>query len=202
MGSITGWIGDLRNGGNSAAQHLWDRYFSRLVQLARRKLQAVGHRGAAEDEEDAALSAFNSFCQGVAGGQFSRLADRDDLWRLLVVLTLRKAVDQAKRQRAKKRGGRRAAGETALSGGSSDGDVPGFDQFAGTEPTPELAAIFAEEFCRVRAELRDDSLRQVFDMRWQGYSREEIATGLGCTVRTVSRKLDLIRQSWLREEFA
>src|SRR5262245_51636439 len=89
-GSVTHWIGDLKSGGDSAAQHLWERYFQRLVRLARKKLQSDRRPRTAEDEEDAALSAFDSFCRGVDRGRFPRLTDRDDLWRLLVVLTLRK----------------------------------------------------------------------------------------------------------------
>ncbi len=49
-GSVTRWIGDLRSGGDAAAQHLLERYFERLVHLARNKLRAVGHRGGAADE--------------------------------------------------------------------------------------------------------------------------------------------------------
>jgi hypothetical protein len=69
------------------------------------------YRTSVEDEEDAALSAFNSFCQGVADGRFPLLADRDDRWRLLVVLTVRKAIDQAKRHGAQKRGGGKRVGQ-------------------------------------------------------------------------------------------
>src|SRR6202034_1431934 len=96
-GSVTRWIGDLKAGGAAAAQPLWERYFDRLVRLARNKLRARPRRAAVEDEEDAALSAFDSFCRGAARGRFPRLTDRDDLWRLLVVLTVRKALDQIQR---------------------------------------------------------------------------------------------------------
>ena len=119
-GSVTRWIGDLRSGGDAAAQHLWERYFDRLVHLARKKLR--GRAGAAEDEEDAALSAFDSFCRGAAHGRYPRLADRDDLWRLLVVITVRKAFDQIERQGAAKRGGGRLVDEAGLAGG--DGPEP------------------------------------------------------------------------------
>jgi hypothetical protein len=54
-GSVTKWIGDLKAGGDSAAQHLWERYFERLVQLARARLRSARRAGAIEDEEDAAL---------------------------------------------------------------------------------------------------------------------------------------------------
>src|SRR5262245_5580941 len=91
-GSVTVWLGDLKRGGDAASQLLWERYCRRLVGLARTQLRGAP-RGVA-DEEDAALDAFNSFLAGVARGRFPQLHDRDDLWRLLVVLTIRKAAGQ------------------------------------------------------------------------------------------------------------
>ena len=45
-GSITGWIGDMRSGGDAAAQQLWERYFDSLVRLACKKLRTrVGGGG-------------------------------------------------------------------------------------------------------------------------------------------------------------
>ena len=68
------------------------------------KLRA-GHRsGADTDAEDAALSVFDSFCDGAARGRFPQLVDRDDLWRLLVTITTYKVTDHARRH-----GGRSAA---------------------------------------------------------------------------------------------
>ncbi|MGA7497553.1 MAG: ECF-type sigma factor, partial [Isosphaeraceae bacterium] len=93
-GSITHWLGDLRGGDLAAAQPLWERYFGRLVVLARGKLERQRHARAEADEEDAALSAFNSFCVGVAQGRFPQLADREDLWRILMTITVRKAYAQ------------------------------------------------------------------------------------------------------------
>src|SRR4029079_11744737 len=72
-GSITHWIGDLKAGGDAAAQKIWERYFDRLVRLARAKLRATSR--AVADEEDAALSAFGSFCRGAERGRFPQLAD-------------------------------------------------------------------------------------------------------------------------------
>jgi DNA-directed RNA polymerase specialized sigma24 family protein len=199
-GSVTRWIGDLKAGGEAAAQPLWERYFERLVRLARNKLRASPRRTAVEDEEDAALSAFDSFCRGAAAGRFSQLTDRDDLWRLLVVLTIRKTLDQIERQRAAKRGGGRLLGESALIGGGSAEGEAALDRLVGPDPTPEFAALVAEQYRRLRDALGDDSLRQVLDLRLEGYDREEIAARLGCAVRTVTRKLDVIRQTWLENE--
>ena len=198
-GSVTGWIGDLKNGEPDAAGRLWQRYFAGLVRLARKKLEAVPRAAAVEDEEDAALSAFHSLCAGAAAGRFDRLKDRDDLWRLLVVITMRKVCDQIRRQRKLKRGGGRVVAEAALAG--LDPDSPGgFEQFIGREPVPEFAAILAEEFQARLGSLPDESLRQVALWKLEGYSSDEIADRLGCVSRTVDRKLDLIRKAWRRAE--
>ena len=60
-GSITHWLGDLRGGDLAAAQPLWERYFGRLVVLARGKLERQRHPRAEADEEDAALARSTAF---------------------------------------------------------------------------------------------------------------------------------------------
>ena len=114
-GSVTHWIGALRGGDLDAAQPLWERYFARLVRLAQARLGTRRGQAAAEDEEDAALSAFDSFCRAATEGRFPRLDDRDDLWRLLVAITERKATDQMRRARRVKRGGGRVRTEADLA---------------------------------------------------------------------------------------
>ena len=201
-GSITHWLGDLRGGDLAAAQPLWERYFGRLVVLARGKLERQRHPRAEADEEDAALSAFNSFCVGIAQGRFPQLADREDLWRILMTITgaqgLRpgSAPETTQTRRRAGRGRGRAAGP--------EGDSPldaasaaGLEMIAGEEPTPEFAAMVAEEYRRLLDALEDDGLRQVAISRMEGYTCDEIAAQLGCARRTVARRLDLIRKTWL-----
>jgi DNA-directed RNA polymerase specialized sigma24 family protein len=197
-GSVTGWIGDLRVGGDSAAEHLWERYFHRLVHLARARFHPARRTGIIEDEEDVALSALDSFCRGVALGRYPQLDNREDLWRLLVVITIRKVRRQFGRQAAQKRGGR-LRGESDLVAADA-AEVNGLDRIAGDEPSPELAAMVVDEYRRLRDGLRNDSLRQVLDLRLEGYTRAEIAERLGCAERTVKRKLELIREAWLEGE--
>src|SRR6516162_145511 len=102
-GSVTAWIAQLRAGDAAAAQPLWEGYYRRLVGLARQRL--LGRPRAAADEEDVALSAFDSFCRGAEQGRFPRLADRDNLWQLLVTITARKALQLIRHERRRKRGG-------------------------------------------------------------------------------------------------
>ena len=101
--SVTHWLGRLQGGDQAAAQPLWECYFQRLVELAHKKLK--GSHLAAANEEDMALSAFDSFCRGAAGGRFPQLGDRDDLWRLLVVMTARKVYHAQRDENRLKRGG-------------------------------------------------------------------------------------------------
>jgi DNA-directed RNA polymerase specialized sigma24 family protein len=198
-GSVTRWIGDLRAGEPEAAQALWTRYFDRLVRLARKRL--ASRTDGAEDEEDAALSAFDSFCAGLARGRFNELVDRDDLWKLLVVITARKAAAQVDRHRALKRGGswtRLDAGH-GPSGESSHAGDNFLAQVMAQEPTPEFAAMVAEETRLLLGRLGNDQLRQIALDRMEGYTSDEIADRLGCARRTVARRLDLIRQIWSDE---
>jgi DNA-directed RNA polymerase specialized sigma24 family protein len=188
-GSVTAWLGDLRRGGGAASQLLWERYFRRLVGLARARLR--GAPGGMADEEDAALDAFNSFLAGVARGRFPQLNDRDDLWRLLVVLTVRKAAGQRRRETRQKRGG--TARDRTGPGRASDDDL---DRLADSEPTPAVAALLADE-CRRRLEgLGDETLRRVAELRMAGYSVVEVAERLGVTKATIDRKLAVIRRKW------
>ena len=196
QGSVTQWLGELKSGDVEAAQSLWDRYFPRLVVFARGRLRALHVATANADEEDAALSAFDSFCAGVARGRFPQLSDRDDLWRLLVTITGRKALDQAERKRRQKRGGGRLRNEADLVHGRGRGPEMGLEQFVGQEPTPEFAALVAEEYRNRLEALEDETLRSVATWKLEGYTNEEIAALLGCALRTVANKLKLIRLKW------
>ena len=75
-GSVSRWIAGLKVGDEAAAQQLWERYYRRLVGLARKRLRTSRRREA--DEEDVAQNAFHSFFRGVGRGRFPRLGDRDE----------------------------------------------------------------------------------------------------------------------------
>jgi DNA-directed RNA polymerase specialized sigma24 family protein len=190
--SVSAWIGQLKAGEQAAAQQLWERYFHQLVQLARGCLQGAARRVA--DEEDVALAAFASFCKRAEQGRFPQLNDRDDLWRLLVALTERKAIGLVRHERRQKRGGGAVLGEGALAGDLGTGE--GLDQVAGHEPTPEFAALMAEQCRRLLDQLGSPELRDIAIWKLEGDTVEEIAVRLGCAPRTVERKLQRIRSRW------
>jgi RNA polymerase sigma factor (sigma-70 family) len=195
---VTQWIMRLADGDEAAAQAIWERYFERLVHLARKKLEGLPRRVA--DEEDVALSAMKSFCRAVKQRQFPRLKDRNDLWKILVTITINKAAEQCRWQRAQKRGGGYVRGESVFHQNDRLDNDGGIDRVLGDEPTPQLAAVLAETCQRLLEQLRDETLKKIAVHKMEGYTNTEIAEELNCTVRTVERKLARIRKTWEQPE--
>ena len=190
--SVSALIERLEAGDHEAAQPLGERYFRKLVSLARARLHGVRRWPA--DEEDVALSAFDSFCRGAEGGRFPQLKDRDGLWALLVLLTVRKAADLANYNRRERRGGGQVRGDSALEPPKDDPGPGGFARVEADEPTPDVAAQLAEEFQGLLGRLGSDELRSIAVWRLEGYTNVEIAGRLGCAEVSVRRRLRLIRK--------
>ena len=189
---VSQWMLHLAEGDVDAAEKIWNDYFGKLVQLARKKLGGIPSRDS--DEEDVALSAMNSFYQGLAQHKFDHLHNRDDLWKLLVTITVRKASARRRSYFSEKRGHGQVRGESVF--GHPEDERNGLAHIIGTEPTPELAVSVAENCRLMLDQLHDEMLRQVAIWTLEGYRTEEIAEKLGCVRRTVERKLERIREIW------
>jgi DNA-directed RNA polymerase specialized sigma24 family protein len=191
--SVTAWIGQVKAGDRKAAQRLWERYCTRLVRLARAKLPS-GRRRHGDDEEDVALSAMDSFLRAAEHGRFPNLHGRDNLWALLVTITVRKAWKLARREKRILE-----LGESALGAPDRDSQGrPGWEKVLGREPTPELAAQTTEQ-CRRLLDLLSPGLQSLALWKMEGFSNAEIAGRLGCVVGTVERKLRVIRTIWEKD---
>jgi DNA-directed RNA polymerase specialized sigma24 family protein len=162
-----------------------------MVQLARQRLRAAPRRGA--DAEDVALTAFASYCRGAEQGRFPRLTDRDSLWSHLFFYTIRKASRLIRSKCRQKRGGGKVRDEASLP--EHDGES-GLAQLLSREPTPDVAALVAEEYRRLLDRLPEARLRRVAQWKLEGYTNDEIAAKLGCVRRSVERMLQLIRSLW------
>ena len=198
FGSVTRWLNQLQGGDRAAVQKLWEGYFARLVALACKRLRDFPRRVA--DEEDVALSAFDSFCRGAEQGRFPRLEDRDDLWQVLVMITARKVCDLKEHEGRGKRDWRR----TRAARRDPAADESFFPELIGREPDPAFAAQVAEEYQRLLGRLRDDGERKIVELKMAGHTHEEIKEILkaergACSLSTVERKLALIRKRWERE---
>jgi DNA-directed RNA polymerase specialized sigma24 family protein len=196
-GSVTAWIRQLKAGRRNAIQKLWEGYFRRLVAVARKKLQGAPRQEA--DEEDVALSAFNSFCRCAEEGRFAQLDDRDDLWQLLVLVTVRKALNQRRRALSPGQGGGKVQNASALPALDPDVDGPLFAQQIGREPTPHFVAEMVDNCRRLLDQLDNDQLRLVAVWKMEGYTNEEIAGKLDRSLSRVEGKLRLIRRIWAKE---
>ena len=198
QGSVTRLIDQLRSDDpavrDDAARRVWDRFVPALLELARHHLdRRLFHR---EDEEDVLQSVYASFCLRQRLKSFA-LSGRDDLWRLLVTVTLRKTRNTARRHRQEIRDYRR---ECAQPGGQdSELNLWALEHMDASQPTPLDAAVLNEELERRLSALDDAILRRIAVRKLEGYTNREIARELdNCTERTIERKLERIRAKWAR----
>jgi DNA-directed RNA polymerase specialized sigma24 family protein len=184
-GSVTVVIDDLKKGDRAALAKLWKRYFESLVRKTRWRLKAIPRLAA--DDEDVALSAFDSFFRALENDRFPDLHDRNDLWQILVMLAGRKA------------GKRIRKAKTQIEGGGKVVTLDDFKDVLSRDPTPEEAAEFADVCERLIAQLKDPILQLVAQLKLEGCSNEDIARKLNLVTRSVERKLSAIRSIWAKE---
>lgn len=149
-------------------------------------------RATAFDEEDVAASVLGQLFIKLQQGGHGDVENRDQLWYLLVVITVRKATELARREKALKRGGGRVVLESEIASGKSFR----LDHLVGKD----LAATFPEfmsQQCRLLFESLDaPDLEQIALWKLAGHTNEEIAAQQHCTRVTIQRKLRLIRKIW------
>jgi DNA-directed RNA polymerase specialized sigma24 family protein len=186
---VTKLICKVKMGDAAAAQELFARYSRRLLGLARAKLR--GKRLCVADEDDVVNTALAGFFLGAERGQYTQLHDRDDLWRLLAKITVRKAQRLIEEQERSCRCPSRADSFPRI--------VP-LDQVADLQPPPDLEVLANETIEVLLSRLQNARLRSIAVWKWEGYSNQEIAAMLGCCTRTITRKLELIRTIWDKED--
>jgi RNA polymerase sigma factor (sigma-70 family) len=186
--SVSTWIQRLQAGDMAAARPLWQRYHARLVELARRQLAAPLQ----SEAEDVAALAFAEFCRACQAGRYPDVTQRDDLWRLLLTITLNQARRLGRDASRQRRDLRRTLHAADLF------DLPqaDLDHLAGPEPDPALAVELNDQVRALLERLPDD-LRSVAIDLLAGWSPAEIANQLNCSVRTIERRRERIRQFWL-----
>ena len=197
-GTVTIAIEKLKKGGDSeAAKEIWDRYFHRVVGLAQKFLDS---RIKIADKEDVAISVLGTLCFGAANGKFQDLDNSTDLWLLLFVLTKRKATGYFRYEIQGKRDFRRTFHESSLVVKLENGvEEDFFDCFLGYEPTPEFLELAEEEFQTLLNKLGDTILKDIAVKKMEGYTDGEIAEMHGVSRRTIQRKLETIKETWLSE---
>ncbi|MGD9856280.1 MAG: ECF-type sigma factor [Planctomycetaceae bacterium] len=184
--SVTRMIERLKADDSGAAREIWERFFERLLPLARARLRSLPDR--VVDEEDILVSVFDLFFRAARDGRFARLNDRDDLWQILLMLTDRKVADVYRRNRTLKRGG------TLI--GREEADL---HELADPALSPEFLTAFNDHLLRALQRLDDEVIRAVALLKLQCYSNQEIAEQLKMGLSSVERKLRVIRLKWDQE---
>jgi RNA polymerase sigma-70 factor (ECF subfamily) len=172
----------LREGSNTAAREVFDRYVERLLGLAKRRIGA--RMNSRVDPEDVVQSVFRSFFSRMKNDQFV-IGAEDDLFKLLVRITVHKTLRQIAHHKAAKRNPSQETGQ-----GSDAHEM--LMQAMDAEPTPETVVTFMDHLEHFMQQLPEQD-RQILELRLQGFSTEEIAEKLGSYDRKIRRVLERIR---------
>lgn len=195
--SITQWIVDLRNKDIDATRKIWNRFVDRLTLIANKRLRNSKCR--ITDGEAVAADAFSDFFMR-GPDEFGKLVDRNDLWQILVVITERRAIDAIRRESNQRRGGGKVFGEDngfeAVDGQCKDW----LNSFPASDNPPDIELMLIEAFEERLSRLDSELLRQIAIDKMHGLSNLEIAETHHISLRSVERKLALIRQTWCRNE--
>jgi RNA polymerase sigma-70 factor (ECF subfamily) len=171
-----------RVGSESAAAELFNRYVSRLLGVARKR---IGERmNSRLDPEDVVQSVFRTFFTRLKSDQFE-ITDEDDLSKLLVRITLHKTL----RQIAYHRAARRDPSHEAPQGELSQQEIL---QVMTKEPTPATVVTFIDQLDHFLGRLSKEE-QQILTLRLQGYSTEEIAQQINSYDRKVRRVLERVK---------
>lgn len=183
QGSISALINEWTINESAVIERLEQEYFQRLRALSRRVLQ--GFPGAAVEAEDVVQSAMKSLCRFMRRQESPRDKDRNDLWRLLCHLVVCKSRHRMKSQ----------------TKGFPGGQVRPMADFVNADQAFELEAalqqVSTDEFDLIihnALDQLDEPLKRIALMIMEGCTQQEMATRLGCSRRTIIRKVDLLKR--------
>ena len=180
----------LRDGDEDAARQIFEQYARRLIGLARKHLDGAVRRKV--DPEDVVQSVFKSFFLRIGKGEYD-LGKKDDLWSLLVVITLHKCGHTVRDLRSHRRDNRREAAFQL----TADDSAASWQALA-PGPTPLEAAVMAETVEQVVSSLKDRE-RQILELHLHGHESAEIAIQVQRTEWTVRDVLKRIRRRLERQ---
>lgn len=188
-GSITRLVLDVRDGSNSAATLLWDHFASKLYRLAETRLRnQAGMCGS----DDIALDAFYSFLKGQQNGRFSDLTTRDQAWKMLAVIVIRKAINALRYEHRQRRNRASTTSQATVDLAAQANPAEEAQWLCIHEGSHSLNEIMEE----LLSKLDDSQLRQIAIDKLYGYTNQEIARKQACSLATVERRLRLIRARW------
>ncbi|MCX7699792.1 MAG: sigma-70 family RNA polymerase sigma factor [Gemmataceae bacterium] len=169
----------LRRGEDDAATMLYMRYAQRLLALTRSQFSS--ELAAQVEAEDIVQSVFMSFFRKASQGYYN-VPSGEDLWRLLLVITLNKIRAKGNYFRAAKR-------DVRLN---STGDFPEGDP--GMVARNETALNELQIVIREILDRLPPKSAQIVELRIGGFETAEIARRVDSSLRTVERVLQDFRR--------
>ncbi len=168
-----------RNGQMEASTRLYLKYADRLLGMTSRKSSSEVTRQV--DPEDIVQSVFRTFFRRVDEGHYD-VPESEDIWKLLLVITLNKIRTVVAYSRAAKRDGRRT--ESDLGFDFEQAKVDDRDEIA----LASLKMVIDE----ILSELIEVN-REIVKLRIEGYEIDESACQVQRSKRTVERVLQEFR---------
>ena len=176
----------VQQGDSQAEQTVHRQFVDKLLRVASKRISARFRAKIAPEE--IVQSVFVSFFRRHKNHEF-QFDDWNDLWALLLRITVRKCADRIAEFQTLKRDVRRE-----LS--ANDSKLPSGFGTPSLGPTPEEVVIFEETVDQLFDRLNDIQQKIVL-MRLQGMSNLEISQLINRTERTVYRMLNQIKEQFL-----
>ena len=172
------WLADLADGESQAVEQFWDNYGDSLRRVAERQIASwMRHR---VDAEDVVQSACRTFFRRAGEGSFE-LDNKDDLWKLMLTITLNKVRMQARYHSRNRRDV------------SKEQSMPEEANLQPAEWDRAIEQVDLEDMLNAAFSKDDGERRKVLEMWLAGHKQAEIAKEVGCSERTVRRIQDRIR---------
>jgi DNA-directed RNA polymerase specialized sigma24 family protein len=169
-----------------AENALWDRFHPPLLRLFRGWFGTISHPVA--DEQDLAAAAMLGLYEQIRAGDFHAMLAWGAFWKFAHRSAQSRFADQ-----------RRGNNRLKRSGGHQEfGSGPALDALPSGVPQANELLELKDELLALLELPRDNLLREIVQLLFDGNSKQEIADRLGCTVRTVNGKLQPLLPMWLK----
>jgi DNA-directed RNA polymerase specialized sigma24 family protein len=174
---------------NHRDEEWWQNQLDRLSRFANHRIPKAARRNF--DGDDVAASALRSYFR------MDRNENDEECWGLLRTIAERKISKKLRAMNTEKRGAGTVRGESVFEGAPGTGLAAA----PADDTSPSARMRHREDAEGLLALLPRESLRAVAKLRLEGLEDREIAERLGCGLRTVERRMGLIRRCW-EEAFA
>jgi RNA polymerase sigma factor (sigma-70 family) len=182
MGTISMLLEQCKQGDEEALRLLCLKYWDELIALARRRFGSLPR--VAGDDADVVNSALMAFWTKARRGELPGVRDSGQLHAWLSTVVANKVVSEIRRQKAQKAGGGRRSDALLL------------EQLAQTRELSPVEHQILAETLQYYVEQLPEEVRAFAALHLAGLNQQEIAERVGCSRRTVIRKLKVVFDVW------